>query len=73
MKVKEFGPLGAHIAGTPWIPQWGTDIPIQKHRPFVLAHAYERGMQIKTTCVNLYIEYTTIRARVANKRCLTLT
>ena len=50
-----------------------TDIPLQELRLFVHVHAHNREVWLRPTDTTLYIECTTINARAANKRCLTLT
>ena len=46
----------------------GTYIPVQKHcHPFTPAHAHLRGVWLRHACVTIYLDCTTIRARVANK------
>ena len=42
----------------------GTDIPVLEAPPLLQAHAHLRGVWLRTTHVALYIEYTTIRARM---------
>ena len=49
------------------------DIPVQELRPFVRAHAHQRGVQLRPAWVTLYIKCTAIRTRLANKHCLTFT
>ena len=32
----------------------GTDIPVQKHLPFILAHAHLKGVWFRPACVDLH-------------------
>ena len=43
-----------------------TDIPVQKHSPFVLSHVHCRGVQLQPAHVTQ--ERSSIRAKAANKR-----
>ena len=40
----------------------GTDIPVQKHHTFTLAHAHLRGVQLAPA----HVEHTSIRAKTVN-------
>ena len=44
-----------------------TDIPVQKHNPFIHVHVYLRGVRLRPTCVTLYIERIIIRASMTNE------